>query len=292
MPSDTKLRNTLLFTVMVLIWGVNWSAMKIGLSIAPVFTFNFHRFLFSTIFLLALCLIKRVEWAKGLRVNIHIIAYCLTSIFGFTLTTIGLVHQSSGVGAVLTYTQPMWVFLLSIFLLNEAFSFTKIFGILLGLTGIAVLFLKDVGSISSFSSILIVFGAVLWAASTVYYKIKLENVDPVYLNFCNSWLATLTAFILSLILENPFTTFDASYLLATFYSGTLASGLGMTIWIFLLKSGNAVTLSSSSLIVPLLALVFSSIILGEEIGYRTVAGSALVLTGIYLVNRKSVHHKF
>jgi len=287
MSSSMGFKNKLLFTVMVLIWGFNWSAMKIGLQIAPVFTFNFHRFIFSTIFLLFLCLVKRVNWVKDLQTNVHMMIYCFISIFGFTLTTIGLIYQSSGVGAVLTYTQPIWVFLLSLFLLNENFSFTKLFGIFLGLLGVTFLFLKDVGSMASTSSTLIISGAILWAASTVYYKMKLENVDAIYLNFYNSILATLTAFILSLVLENPFTTYNLTYLISVVYSGALASGVGMTIWIFLLKNGNAVTLSSSSLIVPLLALVFSSIILGEEIGYRTILGSAFVLTGIYLVNRNA-----
>ncbi len=270
---------------MVLIWSVNWSAMKIGLEIATVFTFNFHRFLFSTIFLLLFCILRKVEWVKDIQTNIHIIIYCLTSIFGFTLTTIGLIYESSGISAVLTYTQPIWVFILSILLLNEAFSLTKLLGILLGFSGIIILFLGDIGSIGSFPSILIIFGAILWAASTIYYKMRLEGVDSIYLNFYNSWTATLIAFILSLILENPFKTFNLDYLLVVFYSGVFASGIGMTIWVFLLKNESAVTLSSSSLIVPLLALIFSAVILGEEIGYRTIIGSAFVLSGVYLVNR-------
>lgn len=286
MSYNLKLKNKLLFIIMVLIWGINWSAMKIGLEIAPVFTFNLHRFLFSTIFLLFFCIIKKVEWVKDLQTNIHIIAYCLISIFGFTLTTIGLIYQSSGISAVLTYTQPIWVFLLSIFFLNEVFSFTKVFGIILGLSGVTILFLKDIGSIASVSSIIIILGAILWAASTIYYKIKLERVDSIYLNFYNAWLATLAAFILSIFLENPFETFNLTYFLVTSYSGIFASGIGMTIWIVLLKEESAITLSSSSLVVPLLALLFSSILLGEEIGYRTLIGSAFVLTGIYLVNRK------
>ncbi|MCX8188721.1 MAG: DMT family transporter [Nitrososphaeria archaeon] len=288
MSSTLKFGNKILFSIMVFIWGINWSAMKIGLGMAPVFTFNFHRFLFSTIFLLLLCIIKKVEWIKGAQTNMHIIIYCLTSVFGFTLTTIGLIYESSGISAVLTYTQPIWVFLLSIFILNEVFSLTKFLGIFLGFSGIVILFLKGIGSIGSFSSILIIFGAILWAVSTVYYKMKLENVDPIYLNFYNSWIATLIALTLSLILENPFEVFNLNYFLVTFYSGVFASGIGMTIWVFLLKNESAVTLSSSSLIVPLLALIFSAIILGEEIGYRTIIGSTLVLSGVYLVNRKKL----
>ncbi|MEM0053122.1 MAG: DMT family transporter [Nitrososphaeria archaeon] len=288
MSSNLNLKGKILFSMMVLIWGVNWSAMKIGLEVAPVFTFNFHRFLFSTIFLLLFCIVKKVEWVKDFQTNIHIIIYCLTSIFGFTLTTIGLIYESSGISAVLTYTQPIWVFILSIFLLNEVFSLTKLLGIILGFLGIVILFLRDIGSLGSFSSILILFGAILWAISTIYYKMKLENVDPIYLNFYNSWIATLIALLLSLILENPFETFDLGYFLVTFYSGVFASGIGMTIWVFLLKNESAVTLSSSSLIVPLLALIFSSIILGENIGYRTIIGSTLVLSGVYLVNRKKL----
>lgn len=285
MSSNLKLGNKILFSIMVLIWSVNWPAMKIGLEIAPVFTFNFHRFLFSTIFLLLFCIIKKVEWVKDVQTNIHIIIYCLTSIFGFTLTTIGLIYESSGISAVLTYTQPIWVFILSILLLNEVFLLTKLLGIFLGFSGVIILFLRDIGSIGSFSSIIIVFGAILWAASTIYYKMKLENVNSIYLNFYNSWTATLTAFILSFILENPFKTFNLDYLLVAFYSGVFASGIGMTIWVFLLKNESAVTLSSSSLIVPLLALIFSAVILGEKIGYRTIIGSAFVLLGVYLVNK-------
>jgi len=40
-----KLRNAVLFAVMVLLWGINWSIMKMGLNISPPFAFTFHRLL-------------------------------------------------------------------------------------------------------------------------------------------------------------------------------------------------------------------------------------------------------
>jgi len=56
------------------------------------------------------------------------------------------------------------------------------------------------------------------------------------------------------------------------------------IWLMLLRSEDATILAGSSFLVPLTALFFGSILLGESIDAQSVLGSALVLVGVYLVN--------
>ncbi|HIE18705.1 TPA: hypothetical protein EYP75_03165, partial [Candidatus Bathyarchaeota archaeon] len=46
-----RLRNWMLFFIVVLIWSSNWAVMKSGLSYVKPLTFVFHRFLFSSLFL-------------------------------------------------------------------------------------------------------------------------------------------------------------------------------------------------------------------------------------------------
>jgi drug/metabolite transporter (DMT)-like permease len=215
-----------------------------------------------------------------------IIIYAAISTVGFAFTSIGLVTQSSGVGSVLTYTQPIWVFMLAVPFLSETFSLRKLIGILLGILGISVLFLKDMGSMMSLSSIVLVLGAFLWAVATIYYKLKLHNIDPLFVNTGHMVFATITLFLLSSFIEPPFTSCSWQYASIVLYSGLCAAGIGMTIWLILLKTEDATSLSSASLIVPIIALFLGWVLIGEELGIKSIAGSVLVLIGIYLVNRK------
>ncbi len=68
----------------------------------------------------------------------------------------------------------------------------------------------------------------------------------------------------------------------------VASSVGDTIWLVLLCSEDATILAGSSFLVPLIALFFGSILLGEPINQQSVLGSVLVLLGVYFVN---VHKK-
>ena len=279
-------RNKILFFIMIFLWGSNWSAMKVALSIAPVFAYNYQRFCVTFLFLLLSGVILKVKVPKDKNVYKKVLIYAAFSTLGFAFTSIGLVSQSSGVGSVLTYTQPIWVFMLAVPFLSETFSLHKLIGILLGILGISILFLKDVGSIMSLSATVLVLGAFLWAVATVYYKLKLQNVDPVFVNTGHMAFATITLFLLSYFIEPTFTSWSWQYTSIVIYSGFGASGIGMTIWLILLKTEDATSLSSAGLIVPIIALFFGWVLINEDLGIKSVAGSALVLIGIYLVNHK------
>jgi len=155
-------RNALLFSVMVLLWGLNWSIMKIGLRISPPFAFTSHRLLLSSMFLLALGIVFKPRIQIDSKTVSRLFVYSLVSIPSFASTIPGLHLQSSGIGAVLTYTQPIMVSIMAVTFLNESFSVLRFVGTLLGFSGVADLFLEDTGSILSWASLLLLIGAFLW----------------------------------------------------------------------------------------------------------------------------------
>jgi len=211
--------------------------------------------------------------------------YSLVSTLSFASTVLGLQLQSSGIGAVLTYTQPIVVSVMAVFLLNESFSVLRLLGTLLAFSGVAVLFLEDAGSILSWASLLLLIGAFLWGVGTIYYKLKLQSIGASFVNLLQASITCLAMYALSLSTEPAFRAWDWGYLAILVYSGIGASGIGMTIWLFLLKDQEATSLSSSSLIVPVIALFFGWLVLGEDLSPKSLAGSTLVLAGIYLVSR-------
>ena len=83
---------------------------------------------------------------------------------------------------------------------------------------------------------------------------------------------------------------EATYLFMVLYTAIGSAFIGWTIWLFLLRKEDATVVSGSSFIVPLVALFSGWLFLGETIAIESILGSVLVLSGVFLVNRKSHRH--
>jgi len=282
-----RLRSWLLFLTMVMLWAFNWSVMKRGLAVAPPFTFVFHRFLLSLGSLLVLLLFLRPPMPKERGMLGRILVLSLLNVGSFAATNIGLTSQSSGIGAVLTYTQPLMVFGLAAAFLNEETSKLRLAGTVLGFLGVSVLFVENGSSFTlSLPAMILILGALFWAANTVYYKRFLSHVDPVLLNVLQMAIGLPFLGVLSLALENPSVPLSATYVAIVLYAGVGASAIGTTLWLLLLREEDASALAGSSFIVPIMALAFGWHLLGETLDVRSLIGAMLVLVGIYLVNRR------
>jgi len=61
--------------------------------------------------------------------------------------------------------------------------------------------------------------------------------------------------------------------------------VALTLWVLLLREEEATVLSSSSFMVPVAAIIFGWLILGETVEPKVLFGSALILAGVYMVNK-------
>jgi len=190
-------------------------------------------------------------------------------------------------GAVLTYTQPLFVFCLASLFLKEEAKTTRLLGVVIGFIGVTVLFLREYSSLTalSYPDLMMLLGAFTWAVTTVYYKKFLSHLNPTLANTFLLGVGVLPLAALSLSREAFTFQWTGTYVGIVLYSSLGASAIGSTIWLTLLKEEDAVTLSASSLIVPIVAILFGWQLLGENIEVESLIGSSLVLIGVYLVNR-------
>jgi len=271
---------------MVLLWGSNWSVMKLGLLMAPPFAFVSNRLLFSTAALAPAVALIRPKMPRNRGDIGNILSYSIITAGSFTATNLGLASYSSGTGAVLTYTQPLIVFVLALLFLQERASKRKIFGVAIGFSGVVILFMRNGEQIIPWSAALLLLGAFLWAVGTIFYKLRLQNMNAALVNLVQAAITSLILFYVSFLAEPDRPLWTWQYVCIVAYAGIGASAVGMTIWLYLLKEERASSLSGSTLIVPVIALLFGSWFMGEPLDERSVLGSALVLTGVYLVNSK------
>ena len=282
-----RFRNWLLFLLVVLIWSSNWSVMKSGLSYVEPLTFVFHRFLISSLSLLPAIILlgKKIPKKHGDIAKLLLLG--VINAFGILLTNIGLVGEKSGLSAIVTYTQPLFVFCMAVPFLKEKARISKIVGILTGFLGVTAISARGENLLSGLTSsiLFLLTGAFLWAVSIVYYKKFLSHMEPIITNVFQMSFGTVLLGLIGISSGNLYFPASTDYLLMVLYASIGGSAIAFTIWIQLLREEEATVLSSSSLIVPMAALFFGWLLLGEIVEPQSIVGAFLIMLGVYLVNR-------
>jgi len=282
------LRNWFLFLVVVLLWSLNWTVMKNGLQHTDPLNFVLHRLIFAIIALSPALIILRK------RIPTNRWSYVLLFFSGIIWTlaelsiNFGLTYETSGISAVITYTQPLFVFCMAIPFLKERANVSKLVGLVIGFAGVFVLSLSSMSTENLTNSLyFLLIGAFFWAISTVFYKKFIVNIDP----FVASLIQLISGAFLLGLANTTFGTFhwpfSSDYLFALVYTSIGTLSIALSIWLYLLREEDATTLSSSSLIIPLVAFVFGYLLLGEPVNIKSMIGAALIVTGVYIVNKKT-----
>src|SRR5262245_30392261 len=129
---------------LTLVWGFNWTAMKVAISEVPPFTFRTFCLGLGSGILFAFLrgsgqslAIPRQHWPR----------MALIALFTITcwnlLVVFGLQHIPSGRAAILAYTMPAWSIPLSVLVLGERMPGARLLGLALGVGGMLLLLWDD-----------------------------------------------------------------------------------------------------------------------------------------------------
>ena len=279
-----KAKNWLMFMSMAVFWGLNWSITKTGLSFVSPTTFVLQRFLFFSISFFPVLFLLRARIPRDRDTVLKIVILCMINVSQIVTTNIALSEQSSGMGAVLNYTEPLFVFCLAIPFLEEEISVLKVTGVLVGFGGVFVLFYRSMSSFTFVSAAIMVLSAFMWAVTIVFYKKFLSHVNSFVASYFQYSLGAIPISVFALLSSTFAMPSDPTYLWILVYESIAVSAVGSTVWLYLTKKEGATVVAGSSLLVPVLALFFGWLLLNEEIRIESVIGSALILTGVFLVN--------
>lgn len=282
-----RLRNWLLFLLVVLIWASNWAVMKMGLKYVSPLNFVLHRFLLSSLALSPLLIFLRRKIPQDKETLAKLLLLGVINAVCVASTNIGLVYEKSGVSAILTYTQPLFVFCFAVLFLKEKAGISRLLGVFIGFSGVVALSIGKSNPVEglSYSSFFLLVGAFLWAVTIVYYKRLLSYVDPVITNVFQLTASALLLAPLASSLEGFSFPLTETYVLIALYTSIFASGIALTLWVYLLREEDATVLSSSSFMVPIVALFFGWLLISENVEVESLLGIGLVMSGVYLVNK-------
>lgn len=272
-----------LLILTTLIMGTSFPVGKTAMLYAPPFLLMGLRYVIAGV-LLAVIVRKR-PLPKGRR------QWARVAVIGFfqTAGVMGCAYYSmkwltSGESAILTFTSPLLVIVLSAVLEGAAYRLSQWGGVLLGLLGIAACF----GFQMSFSpgTAIGFAGAVSFAISTLLVKWWGGEHDAFVLTAYQMLAGGAMLLLLSLGTEKGHFFVSAASIGTLLWLVLVCSILQFSIWFYLLLNGDPAKTSSFLFLAPLFGVLSSRIMLGEAIHGMMALGAAGIFIGIYFVNRR------
>jgi drug/metabolite transporter (DMT)-like permease len=278
----------------VIVWGASFIATKVALQDISPITVVWLRFLMGVVILGLVVILRRQftlpdkkEWGY----------FALLGFLGITfhqwLQSNALQTSEAGTTAWIVSTTPVFMALLGWVLLRERLEWRKNLGILLAFIGVLVVVSRgDLASVSvrrfgAPGDILILISAVNWAVFSALSRRGLKSHPASLMMFyimLVGWVFTSVVFLTTRdISEISALTFDGW--LAVAFLGVFCSGLAYIAWYDALKALSTAQTGVFLYIEPLVAVVVAFFILGEAIIPASLLGGAVILFGVWLVNR-------
>ena len=193
--------------------------------------------------------------------------------FSFAYLTI-----NTGVGALILFGGSMIVMFTGALLLKENISILRFIGVFLSLIGLYILTDPRFGDNSLFGIILMFLAAFSWG---IYSILGHGQNNPLSNTAINFVLALLLIIPIALFIPDQTNTSPYGILLAII-SGSITSGLGYTLWYWILPKINITSASISQLSVPLIAALGGYLFISETLNWQFYIASFLILGGIGL----------
>src|SRR5512139_2121385 len=280
----------------VVVWGGTFIATKIALQEASPATIVWVRFAIGVVILgAAVVLRKQFELPQRSDVAYLALLGFLGVAFHQWLQATGLQTAQATTTAWIVASTPVFIAILGWLVLKEKFGLIRIAGIMLAAAGVLTVVSK--GNIAALASgkegtvgdLLIFISAINWAVYTVLSRRELGRHPAARMMFylmLFGWLFT-TVWIfgfgpgLSELAGLGIRSWAAILVL-----GVFGSGLAYIAYYDALQALPASQLGAFLNIEPLVTTLMASAMIGEAITVVTLLGGAIILLGVYMVNRK------
>jgi drug/metabolite transporter (DMT)-like permease len=288
---EPKIIDYALLTILALIWSSAFFNIKIATySYGPV-TIAFLRTLFGAIPVVGLCLFKKIkieafskDWYWFAVIGI------VNLVIPFFLIAYGVQKVQSNLAAILMASTPLSATVLAhFFTSNEKINYTKIFGVLVGFSGIAFLFSDNILiNENNFLSALIIFFASTFYVIGGLLTLKIsnkknENVTASILIWATIFLIPITAFTEKPWDLNP--SIDST--ISIIYLGIVATGLAWLLRFRILKNNGLVFQAQVAYLIPIFGIILGYIFLKELITPKVLVAVVAVIIGIYFVKKSN-----
>jgi drug/metabolite transporter (DMT)-like permease len=289
----------LAFGLVYLFWGSTYLAIDIAVQTIPPALMCGIRFSIAGTVMLAVCA------ATGRKVLYSPKQIVLAATAGLLLLMGGNLTLSfaelavpSGLAALIIAITPLWFLVLDSLLLgHHRISGRGKAGLALGILGLFILFWPELqagtlGHRELWASVSLLFGSFSWALGSVLSKRWQTGMDVFSATAWQVVAAGLGCILFALFAGDlSHVTWTARGLGAVAYLVVCGSWIGYTAYIWLIANVPTSKVSTYAYVNPVVAVFLGWLVLHERVDRFILAGSAIVVLSVVLVNSAKVKEK-
>ena len=280
-----------LLIILSIIWGSSFFNIKIATYSYEPITLALVRVIFASIPLLILCKLKKI---KIEAFNKNWLWYALIGLINiaipFVLIAIGTSKINSYLAAILMSTTPLSGSILAhIFTNDEKLSFLKSLGVLIGFSGIVLLFFDKViiNDDNFLYALITILGSTFYCIGGLL-TLKLRNKKNENVTTSTTLWSVIFLLPFSLMLETPWNSSPSlNSTLSLLYLGVIATGLAWLIRFRILTVNGLVFQTQVAYLIPIFGIIFGYFLMDEIITWRVLASLVIILTGIFIFKKNN-----
>jgi len=286
-----KARDWMVFALLGLVWGSSFLWIKVAVQEVGPATLVGYRLLIGLIGLAVVVAARRPSLPRDRRTLFVLGVVGITNTaLPFILISWGEQFIDSAIASILNGTVPLFTIVIAhLFLHDDRITPARILGLITGFIGVVVLMSRDLGAESRAGSVLgqaaVLAAALSYAASSVFARRNLRQVDSVVQAFLPLISADTVAWVTALASEAPLQVPRLPITwLALVWLGLLGSCLAYLLYFHLLHAVGPTRATMVTYVFPVVGVILGVVFLNELADWHLIVGAMLVALGIGVVN--------
>jgi len=275
------------------LWGTTWIASKEGVQyLHPLHMTGIRQFIGGLCYVLFF-LIKGQRWPKRKEWIAVLILSFLNFMLSNALSTWGVKYISAGLGSIIGAIFPLWLVIIGIAGTKTKVASKTVIGLLLGFTGICVIFYEHLNDFLNPEFRLGIFLSLAstwsWAFGTLYTKKQAQNFNPYFSLGLQMLISGLTLFSISHATGNaiPFSQIPLEAWASIAFLVIFGSVIAFAAYLYALQNLPTEQASLYAYINPIVAVLLGWMIFNEKLSLFIIIGALITLYGVYLVNKEA-----
>ncbi|HDR2342203.1 TPA: O-acetylserine/cysteine exporter [Enterobacter kobei] len=281
-------RDGLLALLVVVVWGLNFVVIKLGLHNMPPLMLAGLRFMlvaFPAIFFVARPKIPfKLLLGYGLTISFGQFAFLFCAIkFG----------MPAGLASLVLQAQAFFTIILGAFVFGERLQGKQLAGITLAVFGVLVLIEASLNGqdVALLGFMLTLAAGLSWACGNIFNKLIMQHAARPQVMSLVVWSALIPVIpflAASFILDGPdvmlrsLVDIDLTTILSLIYLAFVATIVGYGIWGSLLGRYETWRVAPLSLLVPVVGLASAALLQDETLSALQLLGAVLIMAGLYI----------
>ena len=282
--------NFILYASASLIWGSTWLAIKLQLTQVPPILSVSYRFCLAALILLAYCRLAGRQLNFSMRDHWYMMLTGVT-LFGLSYcgSYLATAYMTSGLVAVVFSTIMMWNILNLRIFIGQPVAWRAFWGGVMGISGICIVFRQDLAAFTASRGLvgllIALAGAYLASIGNIISSRNSRNGLPVtQANAFGMGYGGLLTLVIHFAMGGTLTMdWSPGYLGPMLYLTVFGSIAAFGCYMLLISRIGAEYAGYVTLLMPIIALILSTLFEGYQWTHNAMAGVALVLTGNLMI---------